>query len=225
MPWSRLLLLLLAVSALACGEDSTPEKPAAKQAEPSGEVRPTPDDGGVKPMEPGEYRSSKFRPEVSFTIDRRYWQKEFETAESLSLWDQEPANGGDYEEEGTIHVLRPYGLFDRKDPSDRRGKKWPRDLARWLREDSGLEVTGSRKAEVAGFPAEVLDARAPDKDLRVFLDSEYQEYFVPVDWLLRLYVLDAGDEQRVIALRVSDKTGPKGFEALERVVRTIKFSS
>jgi hypothetical protein len=211
----RLLTATLACAALIAGCGGSDEPVA---------VRVTPDDGGVKPMEPGRYRSSKFRPRVSFDTDRRFWQLEYETGESLSLWDY---NGKDqkYDDGSTLHILRPFGLFDRKNPSDRQGMKWPGDMARWLRDESGLKVTATRRAKLAGLPAQVLDARAPKEDLRLFLDADYQEYFVNTDRLLRLYVLDAGDEERVIALNVPEDKGAEGFEPLERVARTIRFGS
>ena len=184
--------------------------------------RPTPDDRGAEPMLPGEYRSSVMRPPVSFKLTDRRWQRDAESETSLSLFDY---GGTQYEAGGSVlDVLRPWGVVDPENPDNPDGRKWPRDMVRFLREDAGLRTSAPKRAKVAGLPAQVLDARAPaGKDVDLFITANVTTLAIEKDKLARLYVIDAGREQRVLMLTVPRSRGRAAFAPLERIVRTLKF--
>lgn len=203
-----LLLLCAALLALACGGGRDKE---------GATVRPTPDDGGIEAMAPGQYRTSVFEPEMTFEITEPFWEKEIETKDKIGLWGVAEADA-EWGEGSVIDVFRPYAIYDPTKP--RRGREWPSDMVAFLREHPDLETTAPRKAEVGGLPAQVLDLR-PRKDVELWLDSAEQQHLMDTDRRIRVYVVDAGEEERVIVMSVPRK---KGFEPLERVVRTMRFA-
>jgi hypothetical protein len=202
-------LLLGAALLAACG--GAESKPAS--------VRPTPDDGGVKAMTPGEYRTTVFRPEVRLRTRTRFWEREFETRDSFSLWstDRGTAAAGDV----WLHILRPHRLYDPANPRD--GRPWPQDTVAFLQHHPDLETTEPEVTEVGGFPAKALDVRAR-RPTQLWVDSAEQLYEIHPGHGVRVYVIDAGDEQRLVVLTAYSDERAAALEPLDRIVRTLRFS-
>lgn len=206
----RVGLLVLAALLLGCGDGAGGSK---------GRARPTPDDGGIAAMRPGLYRSSVFRPAVTFRTDRDLYQREIETRDSLSLWDTGRSDRYTHKE-SWMHLYRPHAMYDPSRPAE--GREWPGDMIAFLQDHPDLEATPRPGAEVGGFPARVIDLR-PRTDVALWMDSAEQENLINEHHLVRVYVIDAGGEQRLAVLNVPAKKGPKAFEALERILRTVRF--
>jgi hypothetical protein len=184
--------LVLSACAGGGGAGGGGSKEQAKAKEEEAKARPLPP--VEKALRPGEYRSEKFEPPLSFRVGKGWWSGEQELPDFMQLASQE-----------RTAYLRFANIKEVYKPGTQDAVKVPEDLVGWFQDHPYLKVEGLEPITVGGIEGQQFDFVADVPEGRYSMcGADCVDAFENSDG--SSLILDEGDQYHARILDVKGET-------------------
>ncbi len=210
-------------ASLADGGQTTASTPT-QAATPGGGGQETaldvPEAGGVVALAPGNYRTSRFRPQAHFSLGEG-WSANFDTERLVQLF------RGDDPGTNCVCFISPDGVIGQNGgtPEALPGNGTVDDMIDWLTANSDLATSNPSSLQVGSLSGRQLDVEVESGDEVEYLSAGSQRFRVVAGERQHLTVLANGESLLIIAQRSPAAEYNEYFGFVEEVVGGLTFTN
>jgi hypothetical protein len=179
-----------------------------------------PEAGGVVPLAPGNYRTSRFQPQAHFSLGEG-WSANFDTARLVHLF------RGDDPNSNCVCFISPDGVVSDNGGADEAlpGQGTVDDMIDWLTANESLATSNPSSLQVGNLSGRQLDVEVQSGDEVEYLSAGSQRFKVVAGERQHLVVLANGESLLIIAQRSPAAEYSDYFGFVEDVVGGLTFTS